>query len=747
MVRIHLCWILLAAASCGVEAGPRSSDTAPTGTELRGEAEWYIAFDQAAELYDVPAVLLQAIAMTETRMQMVRGEEEFEGQPTAHGLMGLRADRLTEGADLAGYSVELVSTDRKANIEAAAAWLDMRAQMLGISRWRLESWAPVVADYSGIRHENARASYVHDEVYAHLREGMDVEGHYTKPIDLEPELDRPQPVSSAGPNNRPYVVWRPSPNTNSRPGGVGGDPSIVVIHSCEGTYSGCWGWLVNSASGVSAHYVVNDSGSEVSQLVDENRRAWHVGATYDCNLNGSRLCNLQGNSVNNFSVGIEHAGYASQSSWSNGLLDASARLTCDITEDHGIPRDSYHIVSHGRLQPYNRTDPGPNWPWTDYISRVNDFCGGGGTTTPPTTTAGQFVIDSNNQANNQSDYYIAVSSNWNGSQNVSGYWNTGYYVAPTAPVSDGAEFFFRSSTNNCYQVDGWWTAAFDRARTATFIAYDASGSEVGRSSQDQSVRGSRWVPLGQWDFTTGWNKVLLSRWTTSGYYVIADALRVTPCAAPACPDSDGDGTCDTDDSCPNDPAKTSPGSCGCGTPDTDSDGDSTPNCNDQCPTDPNKTSPGTCGCGTADIDITGDGVADCTDCGDGIVDLPELCDDGNNIGGDGCSATCQLEGLLLNDFSPRTPGITNTLEARGGAPGAEIFFLASGRSGLTAVPGCPNTWIPLYNPEVVGRDTVDSSGVATVQVPVPAHYAGFSYVLSAVELSTCRVSTTVFGTF
>jgi len=41
-----------------------------------------------------------------------------------------------------------------------------------------------------------------------------------------------------------------------------------------------------------------------------------------------------------------------------------------------------------------------------------------------------------------------------------------------------------------------------------------------------------------------------------------------------------------DDACPNDPNKTAPGICGCGTPDTDTDGDGTADCNDQCPDDP-----------------------------------------------------------------------------------------------------------------------------------------------------------------
>ncbi|MFP8871298.1 MAG: right-handed parallel beta-helix repeat-containing protein, partial [Myxococcota bacterium] len=52
-------------------------------------------------------------------------------------------------------------------------------------------------------------------------------------------------------------------------------------------------------------------------------------------------------------------------------------------------------------------------------------------------------------------------------------------------------------------------------------------------------------------------------------------------------DSDGDGTEDCVDGCPDDPNKTEPGVCGCGVPDTgDSDGDGIPDCIDPCPTWP-----------------------------------------------------------------------------------------------------------------------------------------------------------------
>ena len=58
--------------------------------------------------------------------------------------------------------------------------------------------------------------------------------------------------------------------------------------------------------------------------------------------------------------------------------------------------------------------------------------------------------------------------------------------------------------------------------------------------------------------------------------------------------------------CPNDAAKTSPGTCGCGVADIDTDNDGTLDCVDGCPNDPLKTSAGACGCGVADTDADGD---------------------------------------------------------------------------------------------------------------------------------------------
>lgn len=499
-----------------VPAGePATADETPQG------------FFDATDATDVPTALLFAISRAETGLQMVRGTAEFEGQEPAEGLMGLRGRNLLHAAELAGLDPELVRTDRSANLLAAAHLLAEWASEEGIDPSDINAWAPIVARYSGISDPDAAAEYVHHEVYEHLREGIEIEGYAVEPMVVAPAYPLPQRDIDRG--RDASSIWTPSPNWNSR---SGANVDFLIIHTCEGSYSSCWSWLANAASGVSAHYVVNDTGSEIRSLVDENNRAWHIGANYDCANNDGVDCWRNGTSMNSISVGIEHAGFASQSSWNSGQIQRSAELACGITQRNSIPRDSYHIVGHGQLQPATRTDPGANWPWSDYLNRIQQECGD--VAQPPSGGGGggvggsQFVIDSNNGANNDADFYIETSSNWTSSANVSGYWNTGYWVAPTAAVSDAASFWFRADGTQCFTVEAWWTAASDRPAAATFLGWDSSDNEVGRSVVSQKVNGGRWNRLGDWEFSDGWNRVMLSRWTTAGSYAVADAVRLTP---------------------------------------------------------------------------------------------------------------------------------------------------------------------------------------------------------------------------
>ena len=508
------------------------SDELPQG-EISAEGYSLNAiFEDAADEFGVPVELLKAIAWAETGWQPVHGHAEFEDQEPAYGVMALRGTALEYGSQLAGVSVDDAMNNTEANVRAGAAMLDAWGTELDIDRAELGAWAQPAVNYSGIAGTMGQSSYVHNEVYKVLREGLSTEGAQIEAHDdVVPQFPALAAAGSPGPDYS-AAIWRPSPNWSYRPSGTSGDPQMVIIHTCEGSYSGCWSWLANSASGVSAHYVVNSSGSEVSQLVKESRKAWHISAKYACSRNSNNKCNLNNVSSNNFTVGIEHAGYANQSSWSTGLLNTSAKLTCDITKDNGIPADKYHIVGHGQLQPWNRVDPGPNWPWSSYINKVNGYCNNiepePEPEPEPNPTPGAFsvVVDSNPNANGTSAK-LEVGNSWTGSANVSGYYNTGYWWRTTGQSSDLAKFKAYVPQAMTVRVQAWWPAASDRTTKAPWLIYNAEGAQLDTVFVNQKQNGGKWVTLGEYPMTKGWNTVALSRWSSASGVVVADAVKFT----------------------------------------------------------------------------------------------------------------------------------------------------------------------------------------------------------------------------
>lgn len=230
----------------------------PEGAEQAGEA--VDAWREAAQDWDVPVDLLQAISLAETGMQMVVGIEGHDERPAGYGVMGLRGAAVDDAAALLGLPADQVRYDLATNVAGAAALLSTWADEAGIDREDLAAWAPMVARFSGIELAEAQSEYVWKGVYRRLRYGVDLEGRRIKAYGVDPAFPAPiERRGAAGPN---YAgsIWRASPNYDSRNPGAGGI-GMVIIHSCEGAYSGCWSWLTNPAAGFSAHYVVNETGT------------------------------------------------------------------------------------------------------------------------------------------------------------------------------------------------------------------------------------------------------------------------------------------------------------------------------------------------------------------------------------------------------------------------------------------------------------------------------------------------------
>ncbi len=134
----------------------------------------------------------------------------------------------------------------------------------------------------------------------------------------------------------------------------------VIIHVTQGSFSSAINWFKDSRAGVSAHYTVRSSDGFIGQSVQEKDIAWHAGNwTY-----------------NQTSIGIEHEGYVSNSSWfTDAMYRSSARLTAYLCKKYRIPIDRQHIIGHNQVPGATHTDPGRYWNWTKYMNYVKSYAG------------------------------------------------------------------------------------------------------------------------------------------------------------------------------------------------------------------------------------------------------------------------------------------------------------------------------------------------------------------------------------
>jgi N-acetyl-anhydromuramyl-L-alanine amidase AmpD len=106
---------------------------------------------------------------------------------------------------------------------------------------------------------------------------------------------------------------------------------------------------------VSSHYLVRDNPPTIFRLVDDNRRAWHAGAS-----------SWKGNTeINASSIGVEivNRGYE-DGVWFDyppEQIDAAIELVRKLVRDHDISPD--RILGHSDVAPQRKVDPGPRFPW------------------------------------------------------------------------------------------------------------------------------------------------------------------------------------------------------------------------------------------------------------------------------------------------------------------------------------------------------------------------------------------------
>lgn len=346
-------------------------------------------FLRASAESGVPADLLRSIAFVESRWQSDNLPSSDNAgapdMPAAYGVMGLRDDdwfghSLRDAAAFIGRTPGELKDDPELNIRGAAALL----AQLGRGAKSLEEWESAVAKYSGIPQPEIARIYTYD-VFNSLRVGRSGEGYEIRPhaVDLEKIYGRPllQILSSPmvtvrggriASESSDYgpALWNPAASCNYT---VGRTMAIthVTIHTAEGSYAGTISWFQNCSAQVSAHYVVRSSDGQITQMVLEKDKAWHVG------------------SENGYTIGIEHEGYMSApSTWfTDAMYNASALLTRDICNSYGLDKTKvydgslgwnavisdkslYSVKGHVNFPNQTHQDPGSGWNWPKYRTLV-----------------------------------------------------------------------------------------------------------------------------------------------------------------------------------------------------------------------------------------------------------------------------------------------------------------------------------------------------------------------------------------
>jgi N-acetylmuramoyl-L-alanine amidase len=149
----------------------------------------------------------------------------------------------------------------------------------------------------------------------------------------------------------PDIIRNPSPNHDDRQGKI---VDLLLIH-----YTGMESAdaalerLLDSNSKVSAHYLIDEDG-QITQLVEEDRRAWHAG---EASWAGER-------DINGCSIGIElvnpghEFGYRD---FPDSQMESLIVLCRDILTRHLIAPS--RVLGHSDVAPARKQDPGERFDW------------------------------------------------------------------------------------------------------------------------------------------------------------------------------------------------------------------------------------------------------------------------------------------------------------------------------------------------------------------------------------------------
>lgn len=112
------------------------------------------------------------------------------------------------------------------------------------------------------------------------------------------------------------------------------------------------------------------------------------------------------------------------------------------------------------------------------------------------------------------------SGSWTVGTSAGDKYGADYKFHSTAALSDPATWTINVATGGSYAISAWWTAGANRSATAPYLL--PNGASV---AANQQANGGKFNLLGNVSLAAGNNDTKLSIWTTSGFVVVADAVR------------------------------------------------------------------------------------------------------------------------------------------------------------------------------------------------------------------------------
>ena len=381
----------------------------------------YSAFFEEAyrENPSIPRGLLESIAWNNTRINHLvpgpTGTHDCLAMPKYYGVMGLVEDTsnyfnntLEKVSELSGYSIDDIKRSPRANILAYAkaySKSQVNKRSLGGPDFGDERYA--VSALSEIPDDgSAHNQFCKDQQYYAVLRKMENQnqkmGLRSLPVNYRDifgenydvisatrlEMDREEVRNrSTGQSFTSFrsaeapsctkaqrfgsAIWSAA---NDRNYSSRGDDKIefVTIHTIQGSYASCISWFKNPGARVSAHYVVRSLDGQVTQMVCEGDKAWHV------------------RTHNDNAIGIEHEGFIDEGySWyTTAMYESSAALVRDICKRYDInPLQAFQgpatkgtrvlgdnctkIKGHQHFKGNDHIDPGPYWDWDRYFRLLN----------------------------------------------------------------------------------------------------------------------------------------------------------------------------------------------------------------------------------------------------------------------------------------------------------------------------------------------------------------------------------------